>query len=329
MKQGEGEDYMINLKSILDARERIQEYLYKTPLEKSSTLSSENTNIYLKLENQQKTRSYKIRGVLSKITSLDEEEKEKGIVAISSGNHGAAVSFASSLLDIVNSTVYVPTTTPKTKVDKINYYGSKVEQIGINYDEAYSLGMEKVKKSGATFIDSSSDEMVISGQGTIALEILEENPDIDTILVPIGGGGIITGISVAAKAIKPDIKIIGLQTAACPAMVAALKDDKFYESFPTKESICDALVGGVGYIPFKMAKECIDDILLIEEDDIKKALTHLILSEKIIVEPAGAIGVGAVLKNPDLFMGKNVAIVLTGGNIDKDLLIKSIEDKWN
>ena len=318
---------MITLDTILEARKRIDKYIYKTPLEKSISLSSNKSNIYLKLENQQMTRSYKIRGVLSKITSLNEEEKKKGIVAISSGNHGAAVSYASSLLGIENATVYVPTTTPRTKVEKIRYYGANVEQVGINYDEAYSIGMEKVLLSGASFIDSSSDEMVISGQGTIGLEILEENPNIDTILVPIGGGGIITGISKAAKSINPNIKIIGLQTAACPAMVASLKDNTFYESYPTQESICDALVGGVGYIPYKMAKESIEDIIVVEEEDIKKALTHLLLNEKLIVEPAGAIGVGAVLKNPELFQGKNVAIVLTGGNIDEELIISSIINK--
>lgn len=320
---------MLNFNSILDARERIEKYLYKTPLEKSIHLSDDNTSIYFKLENQQKTRSYKIRGVLSKITSLKQEEKEKGIVAISSGNHGAAVSYASSLLGIENAAVYVPTSTPKTKVEKIKYYGANVEQVGINYDETYKLGMERVKRSGATFIDSSSDEMVICGQGTIGLEILEENPHIDTILVPIGGGGIITGISIAAKAINPNIKIIGLQTAACPAMVESLKDNKFYESFPSEKSICDALVGGVGYIPFKMAKECIDDIIVVEEEDIKKAISHLLLKEKLMVEPAGAIGVGAVLANYHMFQGKNVAIVLTGGNIDEDLIISSILNKNN
>lgn len=320
---------MITLDSIVEARKRIQRYIYKTPLEKSVFLSDKDTNIYLKLENQQKVRCAKIRGALSKITSLSEEELKKGIVAISSGNHGAAVSYISSLLEINKATVYVPETTPKTKVDKIKYYGAKVEKVGKNYDEAHEIGLREIEKDGGTFIDPCSDEMVLSGQGTIALEILEENPSIDTILVPVGGGGIITGISTAAKGINPNIKIIGLQTAACPAMVASLKDGKFYEMYPTKESICDALVGGVGYIPYKMAKDCIDDIIIVEEEDIKKAVAHLLFKEKLIVEPAGAIGVAAVMKNAHLFSGKNVAIVLTGGNIDEDLLTKSIQDNWN
>lgn len=320
---------MIIYDTVLEAKKRIDEYIYMTPLEKSISLSNDNRNIYLKLENQQKVRSAKVRGALSKLTSLSEEERSKGVVAISSGNHGAAVSYASSLLGINNATVYVPTTTPKTKIEKIKHYGANVEQVGINYDETHEIGLKKMKESGAIFIDPCSDEVVISGQGTIALEILEENPKIDTILVPIGGGGIITGISIAAKTINPDIRIIGLQTAACPAMVDSLKDNKFYERYPTKESICDALVGGVGYIPYKMGKECIDDIIIVEEEDIKKAVSHLLLKEKLIVEPAGAIGVGAVMKNPELITGKNVSIVLTGGNIDEDLLIEGIEGNWD
>ena len=156
------------------------------------------------------------------------------------------------------------------------------------------------------------------------MEILEENPSIDTILVPIGGGGIITGISIGAKAIKPDVQIIGLQTAACPAMVAALRDEEFYETYETEDSICDALVGGVGYIPYKMAGEYIDDIIIVEERDIAKAVKHLILEEKTIAEPAGAIGIGAIKKNPEIFKGKNLAVVVTGGNIDKELMVDLI-----
>ncbi len=315
---------MINYEDVVKAKDRINKHIYHTPLEKSIYLSHDDTNIYLKLENQQKMRCAKIRGALSKITSLSDEEKEKGIVAISSGNHGSAVSYASNLLGIKATTVYVPNTTPRSKVEKIKYYGADVEEVGKNYDEAHEIGLERIKDSGATFIDPCSDRVVIAGQGTIAIEILEEQPNIDTILVPIGGGGIITGISIAAKHINPNIKIIGLQTAACPAMVASLKDNEFYEIYPTEDSICDALVGGVGYIPYEMAKKCIDDIIIVKEEDIADAINYLIKTEKIISEPAGAIGVAAVRKNPHLFKGKNVAIVITGGNIDKDLMLKLI-----
>ncbi len=311
---------MIEFKNIEESKKRIDRYIYTTPLEKSMYLSKDDTNIYLKLENQQKMRCAKIRGALSKITSLSKEELERGIVAISSGNHGAAVSYASNLLGIKNTTIYVPETTPKSKVEKIEYYGAKVVKVGKNYDEAHEIGLERIKNSGSIFIDPCSDEVVISGQGTIALEILEQNSDIDTILVPIGGGGIITGISLAAKHINPNIEIIGLQTSACPAMVASLRDRKFYEMYPTEESICDALVGGVGYIPYKMADRCIDDIVLVDEEDIARAVKFLFMKEKTIAEPAGAIGVGAILKDQNRFKGRNIAIVITGGNIDESLI---------
>lgn len=317
---------MINYKDVLSARERINKYIYHTPLEKSMNLSYEGTSIYLKLENQQKIRCAKIRGALSKMTSLTQEEKEMGVAAISSGNHGAAVSYASKLLGIKNTTIYVSKNTPQSKVEKIEYYGAKVVKVGKNYDEAHRIGLDQLEKSGLIFIDPCSDPIVIAGQGTIAIEILEENPDIDTILVPIGGGGIITGISVAAKAIKKDIKIIGLQTAACPAMVASLRDKEFYEFYDNEDSICDALVGGVGYIPYKMGENQIDDIIVVEEEDIAKAVKHLLVEEKIIAEPAGAIGVGAVMRNPELFKGKNVGVVLTGGNIDKKLMLELINN---
>ena len=318
---------MIQFKEILDSRERIKDYIYTTPLEKSLYLSSGETNIYLKLENQQKVNCAKVRGAFSKITNLSPEEISKGIVAISSGNHGAAVSYASSLLGIKNATIYVPETTPKSKTEKIQYYGANVVKVGRNYDEAHEIGGELIKSSGSIFIDPCSDPTVIAGQGTIAIEILEQLPSIDTILVPIGGGGIITGISIAAKHINPDIKIIGVQTAACPAMVASLRDEQFYEMYPTEDSICDALVGGVGHIPYKMAKQCIDDIIVVEEEDIADAIKFLILKEKVVAEPAGAVGVAAVRKNPELFKGKNVAIVITGGNIDEELLRSIINQK--
>lgn len=312
----------ISYEDVLKARERIDKYIYHTPLDKSMYLSNEDMNIYLKLESQQGMKCAKLRGALSKLTSLSAEEIERGIVAISSGNHGAAVSYASNLLGIKNVTIYVPETTPISKVEKIKYYGANVVGVGKNYDEAHEIGLERIKNSNKTFIDPCSDPVVIAGQGTIAMEILEKEPNIDTILVPIGGGGIITGISVGAKHINPDVKIIGLQTAACPAMVASLRHKTFYEMYPTEESICDALVGGVGDIPYTMAEKSIDDILVVEEEDIAEAVSFLIKKEKVISEPAGAIGVAAIRSNPSLFKGKNVAIVLTGGNIDEKLMVE-------
>lgn len=319
---------MVNFKDVLEAERRINGMVSLTPLDFSITLSTKTTKVFLKLECQNKLKAFKIRGALNKIASLSDTQKNNGIMAVSSGNHGAGVSYAAKLFGIKKVKVFVPKTTPSAKVEKIRYYGAEIIQEGENYDDIHKIAMEARKKENLTFIDSCSDVEVIAGQGTIGIEILEQNPDIDTIVVPIGGGGIITGISVAAKYIKPGIKIIGVQTEACPAMVQSIKDKKGYFEYKTDESICDALVGGVAEIPFKMAEQCIDDIIVVSEENIKKATAKLVIEEKVIAEPSGAIGVAALMEKPEFFEGKNVAIVITGGNLDKSLMKKLLLMDW-
>lgn len=315
----------IKYSDIKIAEKRISDYIFRTSLEKSIYLSKKETNVYLKLECQQHMKCAKLRGALNKLASLKENEVEKGVMTISSGNHGVAVSYGSSLLGIKNATLYVPETSPKSKIEKMEYYGANVVKVGKNYDDAHRIGMKAIRDSDGIFIDPYS-EQVIAGHGTIALEIFEQNNNIDTILVPIGGGGILTGISIAAKYINPMVEVIGLQTAACPAMKESLKDNIFYEMFPSKPSICDGLIGGVGKIPYEMAKQCIDDIWIIEENDIARAVSFLVKKEKLIVEPAGAIGVAAVQKNYSKLKGKNVTVVITGGNIDDKLLVELLNE---
>lgn len=313
---------MVNFNDVVNARKRIEKYISVTPLDFSIGLSNENTKVYLKLECQQKQKAFKVRGALSKLSSLTDEEKERGVIAASSGNHGAGVSYAAYLLGIKNAKVFVPETAPDAKIEKIKYYGADIQQVGKVYDDTHRLAMDEMEKSNMTYIDSCSDVQLISGQGTVGLEIMEQNPEIDTIIVPIGGGGLITGVSVAAKHIKPGIKIVGVQTAACPAMVKSLEDNIMYEEFPSEESICDALIGGVTEIPFNMAKQCIDDILVVSEESIRKATAILLTQEKVVAEPSSATGVAALMENPEYFQGKNVAIVITGGNLDKDFMKK-------
>ena len=315
---------MFNFNDILTARKRIEKYISLTPLDFSIGLSSEKTKVYLKLESQQKQKSYKVRGALSKISFLTDKEREAGIYAISSGNHGIGVSYAGYLLGIDDVKVFVPETTPMAKVEKIKYYGAEIVQVGANYDETHQIAEEQMAKLDMTYIHSAADAQALAGQGTVGLEIMEQNPDIDVILVPVGGGGLITGVSVAAKHMNPNVKIIGVQTEACPAMVKALEDNVFYEYFPSEESICEALIGGVFEIPFRMAKECIDDILVVSEAEIKKAAARLLTEEKVVAEPSGAVGVAALLNNPGLFENKNVAVVISGGNIDKGLMRRLI-----
>lgn len=316
---------MITYQSITEANERIKKGIYKTPLEHSIYLSDEHKEIYLKLEAQQKLKSFKIRGALSKMTKLTEEQKKRGVITVSSGNHGSGVSYASFIMKDVKATVVVPETTPESKVEKIRYYGATVIQKGENYDAANAYAKTLIAKEGFTYIDACSDEEVIAGQGTMGLEILTTNPDIDTILVPIGGGGMISGISIAAKAMKPEIKIIGVQTEACPAMAKAMEDEVFYEEYPTGASICDALVGGVGRIPYELSRKTIDEILIVSEGAIEKAAKHLLAKEKVVSEPSGAVGVAAIMEHGEKIPGKKIALVVSGGNLDEKLMKKLLE----
>lgn len=316
---------MIKFSDILSARERISKYVYSTPLDYSMYLSNKNMKVYLKLECQQKLKGFKIRGAFSKLLSLTQEEKRRGVMAVSSGNHGAGVSYASSILGGIEAKIFVPNTIPESKLDKIRYYGAQIVKSGANYDEAHAVAIEALEREKLIFVDPCSDVEVIAGQGSIAMEILEDNPDIDIIIAPIGGGGLITGLAVAAKHLKPSVKVIGVQTKACPAMVQSLKDRVCYTDYPSEQSICDALVGGVGEIPYKMAHKLIDDILLVDEEMIKEAILFLMTKEKVIAEPAGAIGVGAIMSKPKLFENKNTAIVISGGNLDDKLILELIK----
>ncbi|SCK00852.1 L-threonine dehydratase catabolic TdcB [uncultured Eubacterium sp.] len=313
---------------VYDAYERIKEYIYKTPLEESLYLGTDEQKYFFKLESTQTVKSFKIRGALNKMSTLTEKERQQGVATISSGNHGASVSYAAKLLGIKNAKVIVPETTPQAKVDKIKYYGADVMLMGSGYDEAHAMGMSYIEENGMTYIDAYYDDpKIYGGQGTIAVEILSQNPDIDTIVVPIGGGGLITGIAVAAKAIKPDIRIIGVQTEACPAMIRAYEDNVFYEEYPTTgDTICDALVGGVGKLSYDILKDYADDLIEVKEATIRKAVKHMIKEEKFIVEGASAATVAAVMDDRERIGGKNIALVMSGGNIDGDLMVRLLNE---
>lgn len=314
--------YSLNLKMIEDARERIKNYIVNTPLIKSTYLTNNDKNVYYKLENTQEVRAFKIRGALNKMLSLSPSEKEIGVATISSGNHGISVALGAQLLGIKNALIIVPKNTSKAKLNKIKYFGGSIVLLGNNYDEAHLLGMEYIKDKNLTFIDSYfDDEIVYAGQGTIALEILEKNKNIDTILAPIGGGGLISGIAIAAKSLNKNIKVYGVQTEACPAMKASLDDNICYEKYDTKESVCESLVGGIGPLSFEICKDYVDDILIVSEEEIKSATAFMGLQELIIVEPSSATVVAAYEKYKDQLFGKNTALVISGGNPHAKLIL--------
>ncbi len=320
------EENRLNIKMITEAKERIGKYVSNTPLDQSIYLSNEKQNVFLKLENTQSVKAFKIRGALNKILSLSDEEKSKGIATTSSGNHGISVSYGAKLVGGIEATTIVPKSTPQSKIDKIAHYGGKVIIHGDNYDDANLFGQKYIKERQLTFIDGwDNDPYVYAGQGTVGIEILGENPKIDTILVPVGGGGILTGIAVAAKEMNPNVNIIGIQTEACPAYVASRNDNKCYGEYPTSETICEALVGGIGQLAFEM-RNFVDETIVVSEDYIKRAISHLAKKEKLIAEPSGAIAVAAVLQHREKITGQNIALVITGGNIDDSLMVEILNN---
>jgi threonine dehydratase len=311
----------LNYKEVEKAYERIADYIPMTPLEESYYLGDENTNYFFKLESFQRAKSFKIRGALNKMLTLTDAEKMAGVATVSSGNHGSSVSYAASLLGIEKAIIIVPENTPKSKIDKIEYFGGTAMLLGKDYDEAHSLGMKYIEEHDMTYIDAYySDPKVYAGQGTIGIEILKQNSNIDTIVVPIGGGGLITGIATYIKAMNPEIRIVGVQTEACPAMVKSYEDGVFYESYEIKDSICDALVGGSGKLSYDMAKTLVDDFIVVSEESIAKAVSFMAKDEKYIVEAGSCTTVAAVFDYKERIGGKNVALVLSGGNIDGELL---------
>ena len=311
----------VTFDQILQAREAIRPYVRQTPLEKSFFLGDENHEFYFKLESLQRARSFKIRGAVNRMLSLTQEERARGVAAVSSGNHGSSVAYAAQLLGIEKAVIVVPECTPRSKIEKIRYFGGEVLLMGRNYDEAHALGMAYIREQGMTNIDSChEDTLVYAGQGTVALEILEQEPQIDTIVVPIGGGGIATGVALAAKTVNPAIRVYGVQTEACPAMVASYADGVCYEEYPIGPTLCDALVGGVGALSYEMLKDYVDDILVVKEETIRRAAAFLLTEEKFVIEAGSATTVAAVWDHPEKFTGKKTALILTGGNIDGETI---------
>lgn len=310
---------------ILKAEERIRPFLKETPLDKSIYLSNDRQNVFLKLECQQPIRAFKIRGALNKILSLTEQERKDGVAAVSSGNHGIAVAYVTRLLGMKGATVIVPKNTPESKLEKIRYYGAEVLLMGECFDEAAALGNAYIREKGYRFIDGwDQDAAVYAGQGTVGLEILRQNPEIDTILTPVGGGGLCTGTAVAAKSINPNVKVIALYSEKCRAWADSIRDQKAYHEYPSEESICEAMVGGIGYLSYAM-HEWVDDALEIKEEVIRKAMLHAVMNEKIVAEAAGAVPIAAMLQYGEKIPGKNIALVISGGNVDNRILAEEFK----
>ena len=300
--------------NIRKARENLKGVIKETPLIYSDFYSKEdNCNIYIKPENFQKTGSFKIRGAYNKIVNLTSEECEKGIICSSAGNHAQGVAFSAQRRGI-KSTIVMPNVTPLLKIDATKAYGSEVVIHGDVYDEAYSKAMELADEFGYTFVHPFDDYDVLCGQGTIGLEILDELENVDEILVPIGGGGLISGIALAIKAVKPEVKVIGVVPVGAMAMKISVDEGQLARLASVKTSAEGVAVRQPGDLTFAITKKYVDEIITVSEKDIMEAVLLLLEKHKMIAETAGVVPLAGVKKRAAA--GKNIVCLVSGGNID-------------
>lgn len=314
---------MLSLDKIYHARFVLKDVARKTDLIYAPKIDP-NANVYLKTENLQNTGSFKLRGAYYKISQLSKEEKEKGVIACSAGNHAQGVALAATKNNIP-SIICLPDGAPISKVEATKEYGAKVCLVPGVYDDAYNKAIELRDKEGYTFIHPFDDEDVIAGQGTIGLEILDQLPDVEAVVVPVGGGGLISGIAYALKSLNPNIKIYGVQAQGAASMVTSLKEDEIIK-LEEVGTIADGIkVKEPGVNTFDICKKYVDDIVTVSDDEVASAILALIEQHKLITEGAGAVSVAAVMFNKVPVKGKNVVCLLSGGNIDVTILSKVIE----
>lgn len=309
---------LLTLDHVRAAHARIRESIVATPTLHSQTLSKlTGANIYLKFENLQFTAAFKERGALNAILLLSEEQRNKGVIAASAGNHAQGLSYHGTRLGIP-VTIVMPVPTPTVKVMQTESVGGKVVLFGETFDDAYTHARQLEVEQGLTFVHPFDDPNVAAGQGTIALEMLESIPALDMLVVPIGGGGMLSGMGTAARALKPDIGLIGVQAELYPSMYALLNNLQMpCEGDTLAEGIAVKVPGA---FTSEVIRELVDEIVLVSEAELETAVSLLLQIEKTVVEGAGAAGLAAVMAHPEIFAGKNVGIVLCGGNIDTRLL---------
>jgi threonine dehydratase len=317
---------MIDLKTIKNAHNRIKNIVHNTPCAYAPILSNmSGYEVYLKKENLQITGAFKLRGAFNKIASLVESGKSGGVVAASAGNHAQGVAYSAKHFNI-EATIVMPESTPLTKVQGVKDLGASVILKGSNYDEAYEYATSYAKEQGLEFVHPFSDDEVIAGQGTIALEMLEVIKELDAVVVPVGGGGLISGISTAIKEINPNIKVIGVSALGAPAMRESYEAKKPIDTTHVRTIADGIAVRDTSPITLEYILKNVDDFIGVCEDEIASAILFLLERQKLLVEGAGAVGVAALMHNKlNLPSNSKVAIVLSGGNIDVTMLSLIIE----
>ena len=314
---------MLEKRDIDAAAARLNGQVLDTPCVESRTISQlTGCQVFLKFENLQYTASFKERGACNKLSQLSADERARGVVAMSAGNHAQGVAYHAQRLGI-RAVIVMPRFTPGVKVERTRGFGAEVVLHGDTLEEARAHAYALSEQQGLVFVHPYDDEAIVAGQGTVALEMLRAQPDIDTLVIAIGGGGLIAGMATAARAIRPDIRIVGVQTERFPAMYNAIKGTHLPQGSSTiAEGIA---VGTPGTITQAIVKDKVDDLVLVDEGDIEQAIVMLLEIEKTLVEGAGAAGLAALLKYPERFAGRKVGLVLCGGNIDPLLLASIIE----
>ena len=315
---------MVAFEDIEAAALRLADQVLDTPCVESKTLGQiVGAQVFLKFENLQFTASFKERGALNKLATLIESGVPiTGVIAASAGNHAQGVAHHAQRLGL-RTVIVMPQHTPTVKVERTRGFGAEVVLHGESFDQARDKALQMAEKQGLTFVHPFDDAAVIAGQGTIGIEMLKAQPDLDTLVIAIGGGGLISGIATAVRRLKPGMEIIGVQTARFPAMVNAIKGTAHAQGASTiAEGIA---VGQPGLITREIVRELVDDIVLVDEGDIEQAIVMLLEIEKTLVEGAGAAGLAALLKDPARFAGKKIGLVLCGGNIDPLLLAAILE----
>ncbi|MBQ9208377.1 MAG: threonine ammonia-lyase [Oscillospiraceae bacterium] len=315
---------MLTLDMIYSASYKLKEIIRDTDLIHAPKLS-DKCNVYLKTENLQITGSFKVRGAYYKISQLSDEERSRGVIACSAGNHAQGVALAATRSGI-KSLICLPSSAPISKIEATRAFGADICLVDGVYDDAYAKAVELTREKGYTFIHPFDDELVIAGQGTIGLELLGQLPKVDAVVVPVGGGGLISGVAFAMKKLKPDVKVYGVQAAGAPSMQKSLADGKI-ERLSSVSTIADGIkVMEPGEHTFEYCKQYVDGIVTVNDDEISSAILALMEQHKLVSEGAGAVPVAAVMfdKIPDI-KGKNVICLVSGGNIDVTILNRVIE----
>jgi len=311
---------VVSFQKILEASRKIRNFVTRTPTYHSVVFSQRTgAEVYLKLECFQPVGVFKIRGAVNKIRSLSQSDLKKGLVTSSSGNHGLSVAYAAKIYG-AKAVVVVPENAVKEKVEAIESYGAEVVKHGKDYDEAYSKALEIQKETGTTFVHPFNDPFVIAGQGTVGLELLEDIPDLNTVIVPVGGGGLISGISVAAKTLNPNIRIVGVQPEGAPAVYRSWKAGRIVE-VDSVNTVADGLAARKPLdLTFRIIRKYVDDILLVTEQEIGEAVLALLHEAHILVEPSGAASLAALLFRYHPKPKEKVAVIVSGANTSIDYL---------